>query len=205
MAKESALDGLSFERKNKHLLRLPKNARIAKRPIPHPPPSNPYAGSSAPKIVYVSTKTPFMSAVKRVQKLLSHAESRATSKIELTKRKMGDKSRMRQLMEASETLSREAVHVKATGRAIEKAVNIGKWFEERNEYTVSTTTGSVMVVDDIVEDENAAQDASESTGHSSEKKKSRRKARKLAVDEDGELLESRTRYVNTVDIAITMK
>lgn len=146
-----------------------------------------------------------MSAVKRVQKLLSHAESRATSKIELTKRKMGDKSRMRQLMEASETLSREAVHVKATGRAIEKAVNIGKWFEERNEYTVSTTTGSVMVVDDIVEDENAAQDASESTGHSSEKKKSRRKARKLAVDEDGELLESRTRYVNTVDIAITMK
>lgn len=146
-----------------------------------------------------------MSAVKRVQKLLSHAESRATSKVELTKRKMGDKSRMRQLMEASETLSREAVHVKATGRAIEKAVNIGKWFEERNEYTVSTTTGSVMVVDDIVEDENAAEDASESTDNPPEKKKSRKKARKLAVDEDGELLESRTRYVNTVDIAITMK
>ncbi|KAI5302353.1 exosome non-catalytic core subunit rrp40 [Ascosphaera pollenicola] len=204
MAKATVLDGLSFERKNKDLLRIPKNARISKRPIPHPPPSNPYAGSSAPKIVYVSTKSPFMSAVKRVQKLLSHAEARATAKIELTKKRVGEKQRMRQLMDASDSLSREPVYVKATGRAIEKVVNMGKWFEERSEYTINTTTGSVLVVDDIVEDEKAVEDSAASSDKAL-KKSSKKKARKLAVDEDGELLESRTRYINTIELAVTMK
>ncbi|KAI5287958.1 hypothetical protein KEM54_005589 [Ascosphaera aggregata] len=203
MAKSKSFEGLLFEKKNQELLRIPKNARISKRPIPHPPPSNPYAGSNAPKIVYVSSRTPFMSAVKRVQKLLRRAETRATAKVDLG-RGVGETQKIKQLVAATEDLAGECVYIKATGRAIEKVVNIGEWFQERNEYTVNTKTGTVMVVDDIIENDDPAENsANQLHGRPSLRKK--KKSRPLAVDEDGELLESRTRYINTVEVAVTMK
>ncbi|KAJ5492580.1 hypothetical protein N7539_001326 [Penicillium diatomitis] len=143
---------LQFEKNNQNLTKLPKYAKVEKRPIPHPPVASPYAGAAVPKIVYVSSNTPFMSAVKRVQKLLRQAEKRATSKIGLDDGRKSEQQKLAELAKVTE--KREEVFVKATGRAIEKALNVGKWFEEKEaEYIVRTKTGSVLVVDDIVEDE----------------------------------------------------
>ncbi|GAD92128.1 hypothetical protein NFIA_034770 [Paecilomyces variotii No. 5] len=233
-AKETPLSKeLQFEKKNKDLVKLPKYARVQKRPIPHPPVASPYAGSSVPKIVYVGTKTPFMSAAKRVQKLLRHAEKRATAGVDLGNKKISEKEKLARLAKGQEALKKEEVFIKATGRAIERALSVGKWFEEKeDEYAVRVKTGTVLVVDDIVEDEEAknremekgssnkdgATGTSQLTGEnaiqpteskaaaaSEQPLKKRKRRTKAAVSGDAELPESRTRWVNMVEIAITLK
>lgn len=52
------------------------DAKVTKRPLHRPAIPSPYAGASQQKIVYISSKTPFLSAVKRVEKLLSLADKR---------------------------------------------------------------------------------------------------------------------------------
>ncbi|KAL2223165.1 Rpp20 subunit of nuclear RNase MRP and P-domain-containing protein [Thermoascus aurantiacus ATCC 26904] len=252
MAKGTLQKELHFEKKNKDLLRLPKYARIKKRPIPHPPAASPYAGPSVPKVVYVSTKTPFMSAAKRVQKLLRHAERRATAGVDIGNGRMSEKERIARMAQGQENLKREEVFIKATGRAIEKALSVGRWFEQRaDEYAVRVKTGSVLVVDDIEEDEEEKrrlieqeqkekqkqeqqqqqqgqegevpsstttttttkstdteqqQQQPDSTAPSSKSASKKRKRRaKSTVSTDAELPETRTRWVNMVEIAVTLK
>ncbi|EEA20687.1 conserved hypothetical protein [Talaromyces marneffei ATCC 18224] len=272
----SSTSALTFERKNTHLLHIPskpcegsnnKKYRIAKRPIPRAPVASPYVGSTVPKIVYVSSKTPFMSAVKRVQKLLRLAERRAMMPL-IGKRRhshhhqqYGAKGGGGDVLEKCQKKLREdKVLVKATGRAIEKALSVGRWFEEGKggsgeEFEVVIRTGSVCVVDDIVEedvedheeDEEDEEDGEEKEGsidpdinmakinttdntnedlttttqdhkdgdRGEESKNQRRRRRKRErireqrlkafVDEDGETPESRTRWVNMVEVAINMK
>ncbi|RAO65385.1 uncharacterized protein BHQ10_001397 [Talaromyces amestolkiae] len=270
----TTLKTLTFEKKNTHLLHIPskqngdsnkKTYRIAKRPIPRAPIASPYAGSHVPKPVYISSKTPFMSAVKRVQKLLRAAERRAMAPL----LGMGGRRRHpyhhqhagkggRDVLEKCRAkLREEKVLIKATGRAIEKALSVGRWFEEGKggggeEYEVVVRTGSVCVVDDIVEEDVSISDhedeeeeegegggsvdpditmsmtATNSTTNTHDKdavtedkqekeesKNQRRRRRKRErireqrlkafVDEDGETPESRTRWVNTVEIAINIK
>ncbi|OJD26118.1 hypothetical protein ACJ73_02505 [Blastomyces percursus] len=239
MTKPNPYPELKFEKKNKKMQKVPSYARIQKRPIPHPPAASPYAGAKVPKVVYVSTNTPFMSAAKRVQKLLRQTERRATSKIDLSD-KFSEKQKLSQLAESTEDLKKEEVFIKATGRAIEKAMSVGKWFAGKEEYAIRVNTGAVMVVDDIVEDEklkrkqekeqeeenNAVPDApkeapreldanaqpTDVANHtagplpkSKPATKKRKRPRNEAVDSNGELLESRTRWVNMVEIAVTLK
>ncbi|KAI2792498.1 hypothetical protein POX_b02536 [Penicillium oxalicum] len=220
---------LQFEKKNQNITKLPKYAKVEKRPIPHAAVASPYAGASVPKIVYVSSKTPFMSAVKRVQKLLRQAEKRATANVSLGDGRKSEQQKLAELAKVAE--KREEVFVKATGRAIEKALNVGKWFEEKDaEYAVRTKTGSVLVVDDIVEDEEMKgreiqkgrrerelQDAQESevsgqiadpaeskpSVQSVKKQKGKRTA--SAVSEDEDLPESRTRWIKMVEVAVSLK
>jgi ribonuclease P/MRP protein subunit POP7 len=223
-----------------------------------------------PKIVYVSTNTPFMSVAKRVQKLLRQAEKRATTATAAAvggrQKRITEKERMARLAQTQERLEREKVYIKATGRAIEKALSVGRWFEEKaEEYAVQVKTGSVMVVDDIVEDEEAKEkekekekeeeqeqqpddgegttmmdvedDASDGHHHTEEEtvisstnppstasppppppppvdikpalsKNKRRRMRKKGQKQlgpDEELPEARTRWVNTVEIAVNLK
>lgn len=204
------------------------DARIEKRPIPHPPAASPYAGSQVAKVVYVSTKTPFMSAVKRIQKLLKEAEKRATAKVDLTDK--NEKHRLEHLKEGTAALQKEEVFVKATGRAVDKAINVGKWFDAKEEYSIRVKTGSVLVVDDVVEDEElkeklrkkmgpetssaksqasesiAKPDGSEGKAGEASPGRSLKKGKKRArVDDDAELPDSRTRWVKMVEIAVTLK
>ncbi|KXL48699.1 hypothetical protein M433DRAFT_152191 [Acidomyces richmondensis BFW] len=58
------------------VMTMPAGARISKRPLHRPPLCSPYAGASERKTVYVSARTPFLSAVKRVEKLLRLADRR---------------------------------------------------------------------------------------------------------------------------------
>ncbi|KAI9373262.1 Rpp20 subunit of nuclear RNase MRP and P-domain-containing protein [Aspergillus egyptiacus] len=161
------LPDLTFERKNQDMLKLPKYAKVHPRPIPHPAISSPYAGPSTPKTIYISTKTPYMSAVKRVQKLLRQAEKRATASVDAAinkNRRAGGNQQQRQQNllaalargEEGEQLSKEEVFVKATGRAMDVALKVGRWFERegrKGEYKVRVSTGSVLVVDDVEVDD----------------------------------------------------
>ncbi|KAJ5294125.1 hypothetical protein PENANT_c009G08826 [Penicillium antarcticum] len=204
---------LQFEKKNKDLVKLPKYATVEKRPIPHAPVASPYAGASVPKIVYVSSSTPFMSAVKRIQKLLLQAEKRATANINLEDTRKNEKQKLAELANISS--KREEIFVKATGRAIEKALNVGKWFEEKEtEYSVRVKTGSVIVVDDVVEDEDKKEQEEQkrqrqeeqppaSESKSAAKKRKRQAA--AAVNPDAEIPESRTRWVKMVEVAVSLK
>lgn len=68
------------------------DAKVEKRPLLRPAIPSPYAGSSQQKIVYISSKTPFLSAVKRVEKLLNLADKRLVQSA-TTNAKQGDGSR----------------------------------------------------------------------------------------------------------------
>ncbi|KAI2904526.1 hypothetical protein CBS63078_1957 [Aspergillus niger] len=204
---------LEFEKKNQNMPKLPKHVKVQKRPIPHPSTPSPYSGSSSPKTIYVSSSSPTMGVVKRVQKYLRAAENRATAKLLSgnNKGKKGDRrNQFAQLAQSNEALKKEEVFVKATGRAMERALKVGKWFEARGEdYTVSVKTGSVLVVDDVVEDEEEREKAVEESermkkeveeaklkGENAELSKSAMRKRKRAVarlEGEQELPETRTR------------
>lgn len=226
------------------------DARVHKRPIVHPPVASPYAGASIPKVVYVSTKTPFMCAAKRVQKLLGHAEKRAASKVDLSNNRISEKAKLEKVVQAQQALRKEEVIIMATGRAIAKAMNLEKWFKDREEeYEVKVRTKAVLVVDDIFPDSNTSclegeetaangndggeqseafeeggeqtqgdpnvetsppqgdKDAEEANPTPAKSKSLRRKQRakkRRYVNSDGQP-DSRTRYVNGVEIAVSLK
>jgi ribonuclease P/MRP protein subunit POP7 len=148
------LTKLKFQKKNQSMAKLPPNLTVERRPLIHPPIAAPFAGADVQKVVYVSRNTPIMAAVKRVKKLLLHVEKRAMQGVDLTK----DRNGMRKLVEANEKLGKngEAVLVKASGRAMEQALRVGEWFENREDElacNVVIRTGTVQAVDDIVEKE----------------------------------------------------
>jgi ribonuclease P/MRP protein subunit POP7 len=145
---------LRHEKQNGQMQRLPPNATVQRRPIIHPAVASPLAGASVQKVVYVSSKTPFMSAVKRVKKFLGHVEKRATQSVNLVERGHGDG--MRKLVEAGDKIAKdkEEVLVKASGKAITKALNVGEWFSNKEKDIlchVEVRSGSTSVVDDVVE------------------------------------------------------
>ncbi|XRM38199.1 hypothetical protein ABZX51_001630 [Aspergillus tubingensis] len=215
---------LEFEKKNQKMPKLPKHVKVQKRPIPHPSTPSPYSGSSSPKTIYVSSSSPTMGVVKRVQKYLRAAENRATAKLLSgnNKGKKGDRrNQIAQLAQSNEALKKEEVFVKATGRAMERALKVGKWFEARGEeYTVSVKTGSVLVVDDVVEDEEERKKAVEESerlkkeveeamlkdGNGDLSKSALRKRKRAVARLEGEeeLPETRTRWVNMVEVAVSL-
>lgn len=192
-----------------------------------------------------------MCAAKRVQKLLGHAEKRATSKVDLSNNKISEKAKLEKVVQAQQALEKEEVVIMATGRAIDKALSLEKWFKDREEeYKVEVRTKTVLVVDDIVPDsktsgpgeektaengngggehsespggggvENAQVDSSgetaplqgdkkvEETGTTAAKSKSMRRKQRAKkrkyTDGDGQP-NSRSRYVNGVEIVVSLK
>ncbi|KAL8710234.1 MAG: hypothetical protein Q9220_005165 [cf. Caloplaca sp. 1 TL-2023] len=143
------------------LRRLPATHRIQKRPLLHPAIPSPYTSSLHPKTVYISTNTPFISAVKRVRKLLALTEKRFTGPISLvndTGKNASDKQRLealeRRVRESREGIKeREEVLLKGTNRAIEKVMGLGCFFQQEAGMRIRVRTGTVGAVDDVVEEE----------------------------------------------------
>lgn len=122
----------------------------------HPPIPSPYSGAAQQKVVYISPRTPFISACKRVRKLLCHIDKRSTGKFDLVNGKGSDKQQLRALGEQSSIgkgKEPEEVVLKATGKAIEKALSLAIFFQGQKDCRVRIRTGSMGVVDDIVEAE----------------------------------------------------
>lgn len=101
-----------------------------------------------------------MSAVKRVRRLLAEVEKREMKAVKLVERGGGEKG-LRELVaerrnDGGKDLKRkrEEVLVKASGRACDRAVKVGEWFEKKEgerRCGVEVRVGSVSVVDDVVE------------------------------------------------------
>lgn len=188
-----------------------------------------------------------MAAVKRVKKLLLHIEKRAMQDVDITR----DKDGLRRLAAASEALGKngEDVVVRASGRAIEQALKVGEWFKSKEEELackVEVRTGSVQVVDDLVEadgeedesvreedvadsaeagDESMGQEAwssNDNTGAAAEgsspteetpqqkteqrgKKRRRRGKRKREMYDKDDMPEARIRWINTVEVVVSLK
>jgi len=140
------------------LARLPSSFRKSKRPLVRPPIASPYANSSQRKVVYISIKTPFVSATKRVRKLLSEIEKRTLDNATLLDQDQGrsDKQKLKAL--AARPSKPEAVYIRATGRAIEKCLNLALYFQNQQDCRVELKTGTVGTVDDIVEAASSATD-----------------------------------------------
>ena len=109
----------------------------------------------------MSSKTPLLSVVKRVRKLLELADHRALGKISL-EQKNSEHAMLNALAEEKERKRRhegEEIMLRATGKAIEKLLGIALFFSGQEDVKIGLKTGTVSVVDDIVEkDENAEQD-----------------------------------------------
>ncbi|KAI9671590.1 MAG: hypothetical protein M1829_004595 [Trizodia sp. TS-e1964] len=112
----------------KTLPKLPKGARIQKRPLMHPPVASAYSSTNTKRIIYISAKTPFIAAVKRVRKLLDPPHT--------TQALSGGKHR--------------EVLLQAASKAIEKALSLALHFQAQADYIVQIRTGSVGTVDDII-------------------------------------------------------
>nr|POE89873.1 hypothetical protein CFP56_20342 [Quercus suber] len=129
------------------------------------------------------TKTPFISAVKRVEKLLKLADKRLVQSATTTAqsnrgpRKRGRNDGYDEIGEVAAEVERvkrkrqrishghnritdgldvladdgmEEVVLKATGKAIQKGLELGEWFRKRTaEYAVKIKTGSVKAIDDV--------------------------------------------------------
>ncbi|EXJ86209.1 hypothetical protein A1O1_06579 [Capronia coronata CBS 617.96] len=157
------LAALKHEKKNHDLHRLPPSTTIRRRPLDHPSVPDIRAGAKIPKVVYVSRRTPVVAAVKRVKKMLGLIEKRALQDAGATIR---SKHKSANIAEANERIaeSREEVLVKASGRAMEQALRVGEWFRNKEKEVlcnVEVRTGSVSVIDDIVELDQEDEDVEE--------------------------------------------
>ena len=128
-----------------------------------------------------------MSAVNRVRKLLDQVDKRAVGDLNLLNTKGSDRQKLQALNQKivdAKCKASEEVVLKATGRAIERVLGLGLYFQGQPDYMVRLRTGSVGVVDDIVE-------------------------REVPEQKDGgeeeELPESRIRKASVVEVAVTLK
>ncbi|KAK5114214.1 hypothetical protein LTR85_010279 [Meristemomyces frigidus] len=172
----------------KKLDRLPANAKVTKRPLFRPAIPSPYAGASQQKVVYVSARTPFLSAIKRVEKLLHLSDRRLVqSATTLAKQKNGKRKRSGrnedEILDIATEVERqrgkkrktnsgapgvygeendfagEEVTLKGTGKAIARVMELALWFQQKEEYTVRLRTGTVGAIDDIEVDEGVTEAA----------------------------------------------
>lgn len=169
------------------------DARVQKRPLLRPTIPSPYASADQQKVVYVSAKTPFVSAVKRVRKLLAEIDKRSMGKVDLLNKKGSDKQNLRRLGEKaapSTGKEPEAVVLKATNKAIENVLGLALYFQGQDDCSVRLKTGTLGVVDDIVVSDPPV--GAEGAAGEDE-------------DEDEELPESRVRKVTVVEVAVCLK
>ncbi|KAI9741006.1 MAG: hypothetical protein M1834_002717 [Cirrosporium novae-zelandiae] len=127
------------------------DARIQKRRLLHPAITSPYSGASLEKVIYVSASTPFVSVIKRARKLLDQADKRSMGKVSLVDGSGSDRAKMQAVGSIENAPRSEPVVLKGTGRATERVMEVGLWFQAQPDCKVRLLTGSMAVVDDIVE------------------------------------------------------
>lgn len=149
-----------------------QDAQVTKRPLLRPAIPSPYTSSTTQKVVYVSARTPFMSAIKRVEKLLQLADKRdVQAATTLAKKNSNNKRKRRREDDGGEDeigaiarfaeegwekkkkrvggVGGEEVLIKGTGKAVAKVMEMGCWFLQREGFEVRVKTGSVGAVDDV--------------------------------------------------------
>lgn len=155
----------------------------------HPPIPSPYAGASQPKVIYISARTPFISAVKRVQKLLVLIEKREMGKVDIISGEGTDKEKLEALgVGTSGNSKQEEILLKATGKAIKIATDLAHFFQAKEDFNVQLRNGRVSVVDDLVRVEKPGDESIDDTQPGGEK-----------------IPETRVRQLKMLEVAITKK
>ncbi|RAQ99886.1 ribonuclease p mrp subunit pop7 protein [Stemphylium lycopersici] len=161
----------------KKLPKLPNNTLITKRPLLHPSIPTPFSSAHFPKTLYITASTPYIPCLKRVRKLLAQIVKREAQSVAALGKKHG--ARGGGVLEVNGRLEArdveravvgevqgsrrggggsggggngdggEEVHLKATGRAISRALEIGVYFQGQGDCRVRVDMGSVSAVDDI--------------------------------------------------------
>ncbi|KAL8872500.1 MAG: hypothetical protein Q9174_001887 [Haloplaca sp. 1 TL-2023] len=183
--------------------------RIHKRPLLRNSIPSLYASSAWPKVLYISTHTPFIPAIKRVRKLLDQIKKRETGKVSLnnsdgiqhvgsTNAAKRDKQSPRTLGETmAKGKASEEVILKATSRAIERALGMAVFWQGQEGLRVVVRTGSQGVVDDI-----------EEVNGTKKKKNGRRIGCDEVTENEGEekgekVPETRIRRVSVLEVGIS--
>ncbi|QUC18010.1 uncharacterized protein UV8b_02251 [Ustilaginoidea virens] len=159
----------------KKLAPIPQGCKIQKRPLMRPQLS---ASSKSPTI-YVSSHTPFVSAVKRVRKLLAKSLRTAGPAPKNASLQSRVESLKQNTASASDRPPALVVTVAGTGKAIEKTLSLASWFEQEGDCNVCLRTRTVGAVDDIVPRE--------------------------AGEGEGEADESRVRKVSCLEVLVSLK
>ncbi|KAJ4293238.1 hypothetical protein N0V90_008520 [Kalmusia sp. IMI 367209] len=208
--------------KRKKLPRLPQNASISKRPLHHPAIPTPFASAAAPKTLYITAKTPFVPTLKRIRRLLLEIEKRRAQSLSSNPRNRQQRhnanrkplqpngrlaaadvereiaSEGKEKEGSGSGIDGEEVYVKATGRAIERALRIGVYFQGESGYRVRVETGSVMAIDDIeVKGESGENGAGEDVQDDEENV-----AEVNQELEDDDIPDTRIRMVSSITVAI---
>lgn len=132
------------------LAKLPSSAKVTKRPLMRPAIASPWAGKDAEKVVYVSHKMPFMAGIARVQSLIKHSDKREIQSVL--------ESRRRSTQPRSHSATAEPVLLRATGKAIAKALQMAHHLQKQPQYRIQIFTSSVDAIDDIEVPENEDED-----------------------------------------------
>lgn len=109
----------------------------SKKLIKHAP-LRPYIHNELDTTVYIQSKTPFISAVKRIEKIINKFDKIPNKNGELVSR-----GNLRK--------SCKFITVKGMGKSIEKVINIGLHFKYDENFTVDIFTKSVGVLDEFVD------------------------------------------------------
>jgi ribonuclease P/MRP protein subunit POP7 len=167
MAKEPPNPTTQPTHNKSKLPRLSPSQKIQKRPLLHPAIASARTSSQTQKIIYISSTSPFISSIKRIRKYLSQIEARASASnpISLSRNSAGQvlKDIEAGIVNGKGKLGGEGgkggkmgvrdeeVIVKATGKAIERCLQVGLWAMQQEDLRVEVRTGSVGAVDDVVE------------------------------------------------------
>ncbi len=113
-------------------------------------------------------------------------------KTDLIEGKGSDKQKLKSLATATAAAKEkkpETVLLKATNRAVDKALSIALFLKEQEDLRVHIMTGTVAVVDDIIPEE--VPDEAAGTAE---------------MSQDGDVgQETRVRYLNVLEVAVSMK
>ncbi|KAJ5025477.1 Rpp20 subunit of nuclear RNase MRP and P-domain-containing protein [Bipolaris maydis] len=198
----------STRSKRQKLAKLPPNAKVSKRPLLHPALPTPFASSQHPKVLYITASSPYISALKRVRKLLAQVSQRRKQSLSAREKTLGRArfaaangkldARMVEREIAGEAARKrdadggagggEEVYLKATGRAIPRALEIGLYFQAEADCRVRIEMGSVSAVDDVEVSVQGEQQGREEGGGG-----------------DDEIPETRLRMVSSVSVSIGLK
>ena len=160
------------------------DAKISKRRLTRQPITSKSSGHKE-QIIYISSRTPFMSAITRIRKHVSQIQKRRSQSVAATSSKRGSvplhKAKGDRILAAAiESLDRQdaaaaakgsakdEVLVKGTGKAIDKVLSIAGWLQARESsegVRIRLETGSWWAIDDVeVDEDEEAQDGMEVDG-----------------------------------------
>lgn len=107
--------------------------------------------SSKNPLIYVSSSTPFMSVVKRVQKQLDKSLRDVAAAAAPRNASLAARVQALKRDDAAAAVSGGvAVTVTSTGKAIEKTLAVAGWFENKGDCVVEVRTGTVGAIDDVL-------------------------------------------------------